>query len=209
MSMRCIAVASAMALAGSALGSGALHELWIVDNSSGDIEIPGFSTSHMTVDLMVNIYGSSSWGDNQWTSTDAELTIHSGSATIWEHPLGTGVAQPDMWPFYPALEFDSFYNAPPGFTAPSFAAPVITEPQYWHATWFSTPPSGGNGWHLIARYTFELGSESWFTLQGATTTAGTGAELFPFYFEGLLPPTPGTAASLLIVGLAGLSRRRR
>ena len=193
-----LAAAALVFAAGTAYGEDEIltmtHFLMPVDNTSGDLEIPGFSDTYDTYDLMVEVTG----GDD-WTSTAAEAFTDT---MFWEHPTNNeDFPQSGFWGLREALEYDSFYSATPNWEVPGFAGAVVNDPQFRSATWLATPPNGGNGTFTLARYTVEEGG--FLEVVGTSTSAFGGAILDSF---SLFIPAPSTAA---LLGLGGLLARRR
>jgi hypothetical protein len=172
--------------------------------------VPDFNYgSYWTVDLMVQVYNNDDWG-----CTWGEATLSDG--TFFEHPLGDDTPPLAAWVnLNPALEYDSFYaatepdlgNQPP-HKDPHFVDPVINKPQYREALWFDTPPNGGVGDFLIARYTTKIAPEqlpATLHLWGAHTTLNFGGTLHMYNLWVVVPePT-----SLALLGLGLMLVRRR
>jgi hypothetical protein len=165
-----------------------------VDNSAANAEIPGFSEMYDTYDLLVEL-----WPTEDWESTSA-VDVTSGE--FYDHPLGDLVPMPNLWPIFPAAEFDSFYATPDGFDqAPGFLGVPVQEIDLKIANWFDPPPNGGGGVHTIARYTVTEGA--WLHVTGEHRTGGTMNLRYDIWV-----PAPGGAGTLGVICLAA-SRRSR
>ena len=171
------------------------HFLMEVDNTSADADIPGFSGMYDTYDLMVEVTG----GDD-WSSTAAEATT---DMLFWDSTPDADGPQDAFWslPGFAPLEYDSFYSLTPNWGVPGFAGAVVNDPSFKAATWFDTPPNGGEGIFTLARYTVEEGGS--LRVLGTSTSVLGGATLDSF---DLFIPAPSTAA---LLGLGGLLARRR
>ncbi|MCK4872889.1 MAG: PEP-CTERM sorting domain-containing protein [Phycisphaerales bacterium] len=194
--------------AGAAQGD-IMHSFVQQVNTGADAEIPGFSTTYQTWDLIVTVTDTDDPPPaipDDWTSTAATATTDG----VWfDHIMddtggtGNGVTDnppnPAFFPAFPALEFDSFYAAGL-WNAPGYATLPTTVGGVKNATWFDSVDSG-NGTYVIARYTF--GISDYFTIAGTSTAKNTGGELFPFNF---VVPAPG---SIALLGLGALVARRR
>ncbi len=131
-----------------------------VDNSAvqpgDDPEALDFAggVTHFTFDLLVVVTD-----DNDWTAAQAEFILTHRDPLFFEHPFGLdSPPNPRFFEVYPALEFDSFCTTPKGFPNTGepwymFFADWANEPQSRYATWFDSPPNGGDGSWTIARYT--------------------------------------------------------
>ncbi|HEB61262.1 MAG TPA: PEP-CTERM sorting domain-containing protein [Phycisphaeraceae bacterium] len=189
------AVAAVVFAAGAASAGIVSTTLVPVDNSAADAQIPGFSTTYDTYDLVIEVEA----GDD-WTSTSAEATT---TGLFYDDALGGDTAVPAFWPVFPALEFDSYYLNTEGPAGPlGFAGAVISDPSFKSATWFDTPPNGGDGVFAVARYTVDEGAD--LTIVGAHTTIDGGGTLYTYSVTTV--PAPGTLA---LLGLGGLAIRRR
>jgi len=168
--------------------------------------VPDFNDgSYWTVDLMVHVYN-----DNDWTSTYGKATLDKG--VFFEHPLGDDTPPLAAWVnLNPALEYDSFYasteadlgNQPP-YKDPHFVDPVINKPQYREALWFDTPPNGGLGDSLVARYSVKIAAD-----QLPATLHLEGRHLHPYEFTIVIPEPDALALLGLGLGLALIRRRWR
>ena len=200
---RALAVAVAFALCATAYSD---IETFMDDwyhPPSLDNTIPDYPLFYYTIDLYVEVSD-----PDDWTSTSAEASIDR--AEFFEHPLGDDTPpMAVLLTVYPALEYGCFYcatepdpiNQPP-YKDPTFAE-ITNEDQYRQATWFDTPPNGGVGTFLIARYTIHAPPEELpvtFHVWGAHT-----GDPWPFEFTCVIPEPAGLP--LLGLGLTLIRRR--
>ncbi len=197
-----LAVSGLLLGATSANGGYDLDHWWVaVDNS--DVMGPDY----YTFDLGVT-------ASTEWSSTFAQATLTAcpECCTFYDDPMGgDGPPNPDLFDYFPTLEFDSFYTWGEKFPNtseygdPHFVDEVVNEPCYREALWFDTWPNGGEGDWVIARYTVFCADEcdpGYLHLEGASVGEH---PLVPFAFN-IRIPEPG-ALALLGVGLALVRRR--
>jgi len=145
-----------LAVAGLCLGGqarafvGAYLEL--VDNSAAAAD-PYWVPGTITFDFKIEVTGESWW---DWA--DVDVWVRKGQ--WYDHPFGADwPMDPALYPFFPALEFDSFYCSPDedlsdGAYAPEFLLPPggIAPCRKWAGWSAYTIP--GPGEFTIARYSF-------------------------------------------------------
>ncbi|HUU95532.1 MAG TPA: dockerin type I domain-containing protein [Phycisphaerae bacterium] len=112
--------------------------------------VPDFNDgSYWTVDVLATVYG-----DDDWAATSGSASLED--AFFFEHPLGGDTPpDPDLFDEYPALEWDSHYRSTEEGHDPWFAE-LTNEPTSRYAVWFDTPPNGGEGTFVVARYTVQV-----------------------------------------------------
>ncbi|MFG0251737.1 MAG: hypothetical protein ACF8NJ_02550 [Phycisphaerales bacterium JB038] len=180
---------AALFIAAGTISANVVYIDW-VDN--GNL-IPGYST----FDLMVAVDPGDDW-------TSASITANVINGEFFQHDVG-GDAEPNsaLFAVFPALEYDSFFANPPALfdgLNPGFASGPIWTSTSIEAVWFDTLDSGG-GDFTLARFTITEGA--YLVGGGDVTYRNSGGDLYPY----ILWPTPGTAAPLLLAGLA--CRRRQ
>lgn len=195
--MRCSVVA-AIALLASAARADFATSLVPVPNGLG----PGTATYDLVLTVTLN---------DMWTSTSMKATL--SGATFYHHPLGSNT-QPDpaLLVAFPALAWDTFVTCPDGWPntlgqglIPGFAGVQNFGATTTEATWFDTPPNGGDGTWVLARLTLKDLAGAWtLKAEGAHSTIK-GSMLIPF---SLTVPEPGGLA-VLAFGAVVLARARR
>ncbi|MFG0251740.1 MAG: hypothetical protein ACF8NJ_02565 [Phycisphaerales bacterium JB038] len=188
-----------------------------VDNTTGNTDSfhPNFDDEGWrTFDLVVTVDP----GDD-WTSATVHPAgvvqpdeVHFGAfhgqgtqtdGLFFQHVAGgDSEPSPALFTAFPALEVDSFFVNPPelfdGDSANFAIGPEWTD-QTLRAMWFDTPDHG-DGIFTLLRLTFT--GDVW--VEGYLTFKQSGGDLFGYSFTSV--PAP---ASLALLGLAGLVRRRQ
>ncbi len=133
-------------------GTGTIEvDLVPVDNTSvgpgDDPEAPEFNggVTHFTFDLVATVTT-----DNDWTTQSSDLEILHPEVAFFNHGIG-GNTEPisALINIFPALEFDSFYAAPPpSSSAGGWASPGVRSgpTRAWRRRGL-TPGTSGTTWH--------------------------------------------------------------
>ena len=212
--MRSAAAMSALLLftmAPGARGDG-LHtfELAAIDNSAvlpgEDALVLDFNDgSYFTFDLIVTTV------DADFYAAELDATL-MGPAEFFQHPAG-GLVPPDpnLVEQYPAVEFDTFFDAGPGSDPWVLLDDLVEEPQFIHATWFDTEVDLPNDTYRIARFSFhflDIGTAT-LTVEGDSVNPNGS----PYFFHigplevSMYYPEPSSLALLTLGGLLSLRRR--
>lgn len=171
--------------------------------STSLVPVPnGLGPNSLTYDLTVHVSG----GDN-WTSSSLKGDP-IGAEFYQDWVGGNTTPNPSLFPLSPTLEWDTFVTQPGAWpNTPTQGAAVggtiNMSKTFIDATWFDTPPNGGDGDWVVARISLVNLQPDWsLSVQGAHSTIKGGAQLFPYSF---VVPEPGTGALLILCVL--LARR--
>ncbi len=214
--------AGAAALALSAFANAAItHSLqpvagaFPITSGGADSSAPNYTNGqYYVVDLIATVTAGDDWTQTS-LSVGGALGARITNGTFFDHPLNAGTASgdnppnPGLIPLFPALAYDSYYQATDG-TNPSYAGSASNSATARSAVWFSTPPNAGAGSFRVARFTVIVpnpGPGAVLTVAGGSTTVQGGGTITSFNLSQPIPE-PSTLALLGLGGLVGLIRRR-
>lgn len=164
------------------------HQVVEVPVDANAVNADARLTNARTFDLQVTLRD----GDD-WTASGSEAFISGGRfyhpAAFEGDPNVDPIPAKTLWPTIPQLEFDTFYSRK-NFAEPSFAGPLVQDPNFVSASWFDIV-NGGEATYTIARYTVEYGDT--LQIDGESGSVLNFTTLIPFTFTidvNTLPPEP-------------------